>query len=57
MHVISDIATDPASGRVESRRGRVIAEGSHEGVDVRVIQESNGDIVTGFPTNIPRNSF
>ncbi|HIG4967131.1 TPA: hypothetical protein ACYFKN_005919, partial [Klebsiella pneumoniae] len=22
---------------------------------VRVIQESNGDIVSGFPTNVPRN--
>ncbi|WP_458342690.1 RHS repeat-associated core domain-containing protein [Enterobacter hormaechei] len=55
MHVISDIATDPNVSRKAGRGGRTIAEAVKEGINVRVIQESNGDIVSGFPTNVPRN--
>ncbi len=52
MHVISDIATDPNVSRKAGRGGRTIAEAVKEGINVRVIQESNGDIVSGFPTNV-----
>lgn len=55
MHDISDVATDPASVASPGRRGRTIIEGSRNGVDIRVIQDANGDIVTAYPTNMPRN--
>lgn len=32
-----------------------LSHGTRNGIDIRVIQERNGDIVTGFPTNVPRN--
>ena len=55
MHHISDVATDPKAITRSSRGGRTITEGVREGVNIRVIQEKSGDIVTGFPTNVPRN--
>ena len=55
MHDISDIATDPTLKSKLGRGGRTITDGTRNGVDIRVIQERNGDIVTGFPTNVPRN--
>ncbi|WP_422441408.1 RHS repeat-associated core domain-containing protein [Vibrio harveyi] len=55
MHEISDIATDPNAIRRNGRGGRTITEGTRNGIDIRVIQERNGDIVSGFPTNVPRN--
>ena len=55
MHNISDIATDPTLRSRLGRGGRTITEGIRDGIDIRVIQERNGDIVTGFPTNVPRN--
>ncbi len=55
MHDISDIATDPTLRSRAGRGGRTITDGTRNGVDIRVIQERNGDIVTGFPTNTPRN--
>ncbi len=55
MHEISDIATDPNAVTRNGRGGRTITEGTRGGVDIRVIQEKNGDIVSGFPTNVPRN--
>jgi RHS repeat-associated protein len=55
MHAISDIATDPNAFRKAGRGGRTIAEGMRDGINIRVIQEPNGDIVSGFPTNVPRN--
>ena len=55
MHNISDIATDPTLRSKLGRGGRTITEGTRDGIDIRVIQERNGDIVTGFPTNVPRN--
>ena len=52
---ISDIATDPnADSRVQSN-GRRATTGERDGVEIKVIQEENGRIVTGFPTNQPRN--
>nr|WP_272872733.1 RHS repeat-associated core domain-containing protein [Photobacterium arenosum] len=55
MHEISDVATDPNSVTHAGRGGRMITEGTRDGIDIRVIQERNGDIVSGFPTNVPRN--
>lgn len=55
MHEISDIATDPNYISRVGRGGRKITDGNRNGVDIRVVQESNGDIVSGFPTNVPRN--
>jgi len=55
LHNISDVATDPSSVTRAGRGGRTITDGTRDGINIRVIQERNGDIVTGFPTNVPRN--
>jgi RHS repeat-associated protein len=58
IHHISDVATDPASTATPGRNGRTVVNGTRKGVDIRVILESarrGGRIVTGFPTNRPRN--
>jgi RHS repeat-associated protein len=55
MHMISDVATDPASVSYVGSNGRTVVEGTREGISIRVIVGSKGDIVTGFPTNVPRN--
>lgn len=52
---ISDVATDPNSATSAGRGGRIITDGTRDGVDIRVVQEPGGRIVTGFPTNLPRN--
>jgi RHS repeat-associated protein len=53
MNYISDVATDPASKTTTVGRTTVV-EGTREGVNIRVIIRDNR-IVTGFPTNVPRN--
>jgi hypothetical protein len=55
IHEISDVATDPKSRRAPGFGGRVIVEGSRDGVGIRVIVDADGKIITGFPTNQPRN--
>jgi filamentous hemagglutinin len=57
MSEISDIATDPAAWRNGVPQGsRTILTGTKDGVEIRVIVEtSTGKIVTGYPTNLPRN--
>ena len=55
MHSISDVATDPNAITRAGRGGRTITEGMRNGIDIRVIQDANGEIVSGFPTNVPRN--
>jgi RHS repeat-associated protein len=55
MHHISDIATDPAATSTAGRGGRTILDGRRGGVDIRVVLEPDDSIVTGFPTNRPRN--
>ena len=52
---ISDVATDPASSRAPGRGGREVVRGTRGGIDIEVIVEPNGRIVTGYPTNVPRN--
>jgi hypothetical protein len=54
MYEISDVATDPSSIFRTGRGGSTIITGTRNGVDIRVIIR-NGDIVTGYPTNLPRN--
>ena len=57
LHEISDVATDPRiTPGVDPKTGRLIHEGTRDGVDIRVITEPDGGrIVTGHPTNLPRN--
>lgn len=58
MHEISDVATDPLSSFVTGRGGRTVVNGTRDGTDIRVIlgsQREGGGIITGFPTNVPRN--
>ena len=55
LHHISDVATDPASTRVTQGNGNIRVDGTRDGVDIRVIIDPNGRIVTGFPTNLPKN--
>ena len=43
------VADATASARRPGRLGRVIVEGGWRGAYIRVIQEADGSIVTGFP--------
>ncbi|MHA6853564.1 DUF637 domain-containing protein, partial [Ralstonia pseudosolanacearum] len=55
---VSDVATDPNSVRTPQQNGRIKVQGKRDGVDITVIVEPSsrgGRIVTGFPTNTPRN--
>jgi RHS repeat-associated protein len=55
---VSDVATDPGSARATQPNGRTKVQGTRDGVDITVVVEPNsrgGRIVTGFPTNTPRN--
>jgi hypothetical protein len=52
---ISDVATDPDSKREPGRRGRTVVNDTRDGVDIEVIVEPNGRIVTGYPKNTHRN--
>lgn len=54
MQEISDVATDHNSVFRAGRGGSTVATGTRDGVGIRVILR-NGDIVTGYPTNLPRN--
>jgi len=56
---ISDIVTDPET--VWSKpdwRGYIVGKGTRDGVDIKVVYDNeNGRVVTGFPTNTPRNEW
>ena len=68
LHEVSDIATDP-NATWEQQTGKLGAQytkagdpvrwkvtATHDGIDITVIVEPHGrGIVTGFPTNTPRN--
>jgi RHS repeat-associated protein len=55
IHEISDVATDPASRAIQ-QGSRTIVTGTRGGVTIRVVIDSKtGEIVTGYPTNLPRN--
>ena len=58
IHCISDVATHPHATVRLGRGGRRIVSGTREGIDIEVILENfsrGGGIVTGYPTNAPRN--
>jgi Bacterial EndoU nuclease len=53
---IEDVANDPAARREPQPNGRTVVAGRRDGVDLRVVVERDGrSIVTGYPTNAPRN--
>lgn len=52
---VLDVARDSASRVTPGRGGRMIVEGTREGIDILTVLESDGSVVTGYPTNIPRN--
>lgn len=56
MHEISDVATDPSSIFKIGRGGSTIVTGTRGGVDIKVILRG-GQIITGHPTNLPRNPW
>ena len=57
LHHISDIATDPvAPSVVQPRTGNIKVTGTRDGIDITVILDPTGSrIITGFPTNVPKN--
>jgi filamentous hemagglutinin len=57
-NAISDIATDPRTqwSAPNPGNGYITGTGTINGVDIRVVVDPNrGRIVTGYPTNLPRN--
>jgi len=54
MHHISDVATDPASQIVRAQGRDVFVRGARDGIEIEVLIR-NGEIWTGYPTNVPRN--
>ena len=56
---IESVANDSDSGRPVQSNGRIAIDGTRKGVEIRVIVEPTpagaGRIITGFPTNLPRN--
>ena len=54
MHHISDVATDPLSTVRAGRGGDSFVRGTRDGVDIEVLIR-NGEIWTGYPTNVQRN--
>jgi hypothetical protein len=58
LHNISDIATDPSLrwSAPQGRNGYVTVTGTREGIDIKVVYDPKlGRVVTGYPTNTPRN--
>lgn len=56
IDAIKDVANDPGSSREIEPDGRIKVSGTRNGVDIRVIVESDKNtVVTGYPTNLPRN--
>lgn len=57
VRVISDIATDPSvKWSMPDARGYISTTVTKEGVDVKVVYDSrNNRVVTGYPTNLPKN--
>jgi hypothetical protein len=49
------VATDPKSKREPSRGGREVVSGTRDGIDIEVIVKDGNRIITGYPTNVPRN--
>ena len=49
IDIISESALDPTLTRRPSYQGRLIVEGVRSGVQVRVVVDRNGRVITGFP--------
>ncbi|MBO9737063.1 hemagglutinin repeat-containing protein [Xanthomonas phaseoli pv. phaseoli] len=56
-HVVSDVATDPkVKWSLPDNRGYVTGTANREGLDVKVVYDTkSGRIVSGYPTNTPKN--
>jgi RHS repeat-associated protein len=57
LDAISEVATDPnVTWSLPDSRGYITATKTIDGIDVKVVWDTrNGRIVTGYPTNVPRN--
>ncbi len=56
MEEVSDIATDPTLPRTVQPNGNTAVQGTVNGVNITVIVNPSGnDIISAFPTNLPRN--
>ena len=57
MNAISDIVTDQAAWDNAVQQGsKTVLVGTSDGVEIRVIVNTNtGDIISGYPINLPRN--
>ena len=58
MDAVSDIATNPSIPETVQANGRIVKNGSLDGINIRVVIEpasKGGGIVTAFPTNTPKN--
>lgn len=51
---IEDVANDPSIPEKQQGR-RIIKEGTRDGIDIKVVVDPDGDVVTGYPANVPRN--
>lgn len=58
MNAVSDIATDPSIPETVQANGRIVKNGSLDGINIRVVIEpasKGGGIVTAFPTSVPKD--
>ena len=57
LHEITDVLTDPKSVWTKpDKRGYITTTGTRNGIDIQVVYDTNkGRIVSGYPTNVPRN--
>ncbi len=56
VDTIKDVANDPASSRKTRPDGRTEVTGQRDGIDIVVIiDKDKKTVVTGYPTNNPRN--
>jgi len=51
---IEDIANDPAT-EAQPSGDRLVKTGTRDGVEIKVVIDPDGEIVTGYPENAPSN--
>ncbi|MBS7700219.1 MULTISPECIES: RHS repeat-associated core domain-containing protein [unclassified Chelatococcus] len=54
LNSIADIARDPNVPSTSSG-SRAVKEGVRDGIEIRTVVDKNGNVVTGYPTNVPQN--
>ncbi|WP_243851961.1 hemagglutinin repeat-containing protein [Xanthomonas arboricola] len=56
-HTVSDIATDPkVKWSLPDGRGYITGTANRDGLDVKVVYDTKkGRVVSGYPTNVPKN--